>query len=132
VVHGGGEQQPRGDLADDEQCGDRDHQREQRQRDGFRADSALDSADLCPFVRDKDLTPRRRKFPRERLCLVAEDGSGGARPEFDVRALEAHISHAEDVQQGAARHDEGSLVELGDGNDRTAGEDDANYSLFGA
>ena len=90
------------DLADDEQRGERQREREQREGHRLRADRALDGSRLRRLVGDEDLLAGRRVALRELLRGRGEGSDGGARLQLQVRAVERHVAGAELAEQREA------------------------------
>jgi hypothetical protein len=89
----------------------------------------LDGGGLHSLDRDKNMTPGGGKPAGKFLCPVRERLWRGALPELDVRPVEFHVPDTEPVEQRWADDDERGFVQLVNGQDRTAGDHNADYTL---
>ena len=87
----------------------------------------LDGRGLRPLVSDVHAAPGVGELACQCLCPLPERLCGGSRPQFDIRPVAARILRGEPVEQRRAGHDGRDLVVFGDGEDRSAGNHDADH-----
>jgi hypothetical protein len=116
-------------LADDEQRGERQREREQREGHRLRANRPLGGGRLRRLVGDEDLLAGPRVALRKLLRGRGEGRDGGARLQLHVRAVEPHVARTELAGQRQAAHDLRHLVEVVDGDHRTAAHEHADDVL---
>ena len=123
------QQQPRRYLADDEQRGDSENQREQGQSDRLRPDRSLDGGRLPGLIREEYLAAASGELAGERLGPGAEVAHRLAWPQLHVCPVRSRIARAELAEQRLAGDDDWSLIQIRDGNDGAAVHHDSDDAL---
>jgi hypothetical protein len=125
----GGSQRPDRDLTDDEQPGQREGEREQREGHRLRADRALDGRDLRRLVGDEHLAAGGGVTLSEFLRLLGDPGERRTGLQPQVRAVEAVVTGAELTVQRRAGPDLRHPVQVGHGYHRGAAHEHADDML---
>jgi hypothetical protein len=107
-------QQARGHLADDEERGNYEHEREEGERYRLGPDGTLDGRRLRVLIRDEHMSLRAGEPARQCLRAAAEAVRRGARLQRHKRPVGGQVAGAEVVHESSAGEDHRDLVEFSD------------------